>query len=128
MTKPKAKEDLLPVGRPTDYVPEMGEKLLGYMSKGFSITAAAAAIGHHKDTIYEWAKKHPEFSDALKLGRGSRVLKLEHDLLAAKDGPNVTSRIFALKNADPSEWRDKHDVEHSGNVTVKIVEFKESDL
>lgn len=102
--------------------------MIALMEQGFSLTAAAAKIGHHRDTIYEWAKKHPEFSDAIKLARGLRVFKLEADLLSAKDGPNVTSRIFALKNADATEWRDKHDVEHSGNMTVQVVRFSESDL
>jgi hypothetical protein len=28
--------------------------------------------------------------------------------------------IFWLKNRKPSEWRDKQDVEHSGDLIVKI--------
>jgi hypothetical protein len=59
------------------------------------------------------ADKDPEFSDSLKHAMGLRVFKLETDLLAAPDGPTVTSRIFALKNAAPDEWKDKHDIEHN---------------
>jgi transposase-like protein len=97
-------------GRPTDYTPELGEQLIAIMRQGYSITAAAAQLGFHRDTIYEWASVHPEFSDALKQGRGLRVFKLETDLLSAPDGPTVTARIFALKNAAPDEWRDRHEV------------------
>ena len=32
--------------------------------------------------------------------------------------PDTTAEIFWLKNRKPEEWRDKRDVEHSGNVTV----------
>lgn len=32
--------------------------------------------------------------------------------------PDTTAQIFWLKNRKPQQWRDKQDVEHSGNVTV----------
>lgn len=98
-------------GRPTLYKPNYGEEMISLMAMGLSLTAAAAELGFHRDTIYAWEAAHPEFSDALKLARGKRVLSLERGLLEAKDGPTVTSRIFALKNADREEWRDKQDVE-----------------
>lgn len=100
-----------PPGRPSEYSPFIGNLLIDLMATGLSLTAAAAEIGFHRWTIYRWAEEHPEFSDALKLARGKRVLFLERGLLAAPDGPTVTSRIFALKNADPEEWRDKVNVE-----------------
>lgn len=102
------------MARPTEYKPELGEELIQLMATGLSITAAAAELGFHRDTIYDWAEKHPEFSDALKLGRGKRVHKLETELLTASEGPVVTARIFALKNADPHEWREKVVQEHTG--------------
>lgn len=101
-------------GRPSEYNPTLGNEVIELMATGLSLTAAAAAIGFHRDTMYDWAEKYPEFSDAVKLGKGKRVHKLETDLLAAKDGPTVTSRIFALKNADPTEWREKVAAELSG--------------
>lgn len=82
---------------------------------GYSLTAFAGMIGVHRDTLYEWAKVHDEFSDALKRHKAKRVFKLETDLLSAEaTGPYVTARIFALKNADPDEWRDKREYEHTG--------------
>jgi transcriptional regulator with XRE-family HTH domain len=32
--------------------------------------------------------------------------------------PDVTAQIFWLKNRKPKEWRDKHDVEHSGEIKM----------
>lgn len=32
--------------------------------------------------------------------------------------PDTTAQIFWLKNRKPVEWRDKQDIEHSGNMTV----------
>ena len=34
--------------------------------------------------------------------------------------PDPTSMIFWLKNRKKLEWRDKHDVEHSGSVNISI--------
>lgn len=38
--------------------------------------------------------------------------------------PNATATIFALKNADPSKWRDKqeHDVRHINPINIKVDE------
>lgn len=36
--------------------------------------------------------------------------------------PDTTAQIFWLKNRKPKEWRDKQDVEHTGNMAVTIVD------
>jgi hypothetical protein len=78
------------------------------MSTGLSLTAAAADLGFHRQRVYEWAEKHKELADAIKLARGKRVAFLEKQLLdSGMPGPAITARIFALKNADPEEWREK---------------------
>lgn len=104
----------MPAGRPTEFKPEFAEAIIDKMSAGFSLTAAAASLGFHRQRAYEWAGKNPEFADAIKLAQACRTLKLEGDLLEAPDGPTVTSRIFALKNSAPDEWRDKIDHEMTG--------------
>lgn len=35
---------------------------------------------------------------------------------------DTTAQIFWLKNRQPTKWRDKQDVEHSGSLGVKIVD------
>ena len=103
-----------PVGRPTKYKPEFCERIISLMGEGLSLTAAAAELDIHRETAYAWEREIPEFSDAVKLARGKRTGKLERDLLSAPDGPTVTSRIFALKNACADEWREKQDVNLGG--------------
>jgi len=34
--------------------------------------------------------------------------------------PNVTAQIFYLKNRQPDEWSDKQDIEHSGDLNIKV--------
>jgi hypothetical protein len=82
--------------------------------QGYSKTAFAGSIGVSRDTILEWAKGYPEFSGAVKQGEAARTRFLEMELLSADTGPRVTSRIFALKNACPDEWRDKQEHAHTG--------------
>ena len=92
-----------------------------FMGQGYSKTAFAGSIGVSRDTILEWAKGYPEFSGAVKQGEAARTRFLEMELLSADTGPRVTSRIFALKNACPAEWRDKQELEHTGKEGGPIV-------
>ncbi|QKV17844.1 helix-turn-helix domain-containing protein [Oricola thermophila] len=101
-------------GRPTDYTPAIGDEILSLMAEGFSLAAAAAELGIHRQRVYDWEAKHPDFADTIKLARAKRQLFLERRLLSAKEGPVVTSSIFALKNAAPDDWRDKREHEVSG--------------
>lgn len=108
-------------GRPTDYTEELGEQILALMATGLSLAAAAAELDIHRQRVYEWEARHPEFADTVKLARSKRQLFLEKRLLVADVGPVVTSTIFALKNAGQDDWRDKVETEHSGHVTVSRV-------
>lgn len=112
----------MPAGRPTKYDPAYCEQIVEAMATGLSKTAWAGMVGVCHDTVIEWAKQHTEFSDAVKRGQAARTLKLEQDLLAGTEGPKVTSRIFALKNAAPHEWKEKVETQHSGGVKIERVE------
>jgi transposase len=108
-------------GRPTDYTPTLGAEILTLMAEGLSLAAAAADLGIHRQRVYDWEAKHPEFADTIKLARAKRQLFLERRLLSSTAAPIVTSTIFALKNAAPDDWRDKSDVEHG--VTNDLAEL-----
>jgi len=103
-------------GRPTDFTPELGEQILERMEAGLSLAAAAADLNIHRQRVYEWVERHPEFADTIRLAQVKRQLFLERRLLSADQGPVVTSTIFALKNAGPEDWREKREVELSGTV------------
>lgn len=110
----------MPAGRPSKYDPAFCDMARESMRNGFSKTATAGSLGVCKATFDNWCAEYPEFLGAVKDGEALRTLKLETDLLSSPDGPTVTSRIFALKNAAPDEWRDKQQVEHSGGFTVTL--------
>lgn len=100
------------VGRPSKYKPAYCNEVITTMATGLSLTAFAGEIGVSRDTVNEWQRAHPEFSDAVKIAKAKRTGALERQMLAMENGPGVTARIFALKNADPEEWREKQHIEH----------------
>lgn len=111
----------MPAGRPTDYTPELGDKILELMKGGLSLAAAAAECDVHRQRVYEWETKYPEFSDTVKLARVKRQAFLERRLLTAEAQCVVTSSIFALKNAGPEDWREKVEIDaRVENVNVVI--------
>jgi hypothetical protein len=110
----------MPAGRPTDYKSEYGHEILKLMTTGLSLAASAAELGVHRQRVYEWVERYPEFADTISLAKGKRQLFLERRLLSADQGPVVTSTIFALKNAAGEDWRDRQEVEHSGSIDVAL--------
>jgi hypothetical protein len=116
------------VGRPSLYDPKLCVDVVAYMGKGFSLTAFAGKIGVSRECIYEWARVHPEFSSAVKSAQSARCTALEEGLLdQTLAGPQITARIFALKNAAPLDWRDRY--EHTGAdggpIAVTVARFTE---
>ena len=101
-------------GRPTKYRRAYCNEVIDVMGTGLSLTAFAGDIGVARSTINEWIDHYPEFSEAVRVAKAKRTLALERGMLTAENGPAVTARMFALKNADPDEWRDKREHEHTG--------------
>ena len=62
-----------PGGRPTIYTPEIINEINAYLEEAIpqnmkipTVEGIALKLGINKDTLYDWAKKYPEFSDTLK--------------------------------------------------------------
>jgi hypothetical protein len=57
-------------GAPTKYQKDFHpQNFIELSNKGKCLAQIARAWNVHRDTIYEWAKKHPKFSDAIKKGK-----------------------------------------------------------
>jgi hypothetical protein len=108
-------------GRPSEYLPEYCEAVIAFMAQGYSLTAFAGSIRVARDTVYEWIKAHSEFSDAVARARAARVQWLETKLLRSRKGAETSAAVFALKNADPTEWRDVKHTEHSHKLAVETL-------
>ena len=90
-----------PVGRPTKYDPKFIEEVDRYLSTVgreqtslAKIVSFAIHLGVSKDSLYEWAKVHPEFSDAL-----AKIMEKQEEQLVddgVYGGNQVNSTIVKL--------------------------------
>lgn len=137
----------MPAGRPTKYNPENNEWVEKLCKLGATDPELAEALDVDVATINRWKNEHPEFCEAIKKGKSiadanvaerlyQRAMGFEHDSEEIKvaDGriervpvrkiypPDPTSAIFWLKNRRPKEWRDKQEIQHTGDITFKDAE------
>jgi len=106
----------MPAGRPSKYDPKFCETVIEVGEQGDTLAAMAEACDIHRETLNEWMKIHPEFSDAVKRGlQKAQVLWERSGLemaLGLKESGNPTTYIFNMKNRFKDDWRDKHDFNH----------------
>lgn len=104
-----------PGGRPSKYKPEYCDMIVEHMKDGASMVSFASEIGVARCTLDQWAKDHPEFSGAIKIGKSACAAWWEKAARAnAKDGGgNAALCIFGLKNMAPDEWREKQEIAHT---------------
>lgn len=108
-----------PVGRPTDYDPKYCTVVDTYLA-GIGagqlhlpkIVSFARYIGVAKDTLYEWAKHHPEFSDALKKIMEAQEERLQDDGIYG--GKEVNATIVKLLLQNNHGMRERRDVTTDG--------------
>ena len=68
------------------------------MKAGYTMTAAAGAMGVSRVTLYRWSRAHPDFCYALELAKGLYSFRWETELLTATDAVRAKACIAALKN------------------------------
>lgn len=130
-------------GRPTKYKAEHLKVAKAMAKLGATDAELAQALGVAVSTVALWKVTHKEFSDALSVSKDVANQKVVDSLykramgysvteedIRVIDGqivkteftrhypPDPTSMIFFLKNRDKANWRDKHDFEHSGGVSI----------
>jgi hypothetical protein len=141
MTKRKAPEDRLPMGRPTKYKPEYCQELIEFFSMppyreiAETITYKdgtkkettklvpnnlpflfefAHKIGVETKTLDNWTKEHPDFLHAYKKAKEKQQAFLVNNCLTGLF--QQTFGIFTAKNI--TDWRDQTEVKHEGAVSV----------
>lgn len=122
--------------------PEGLLKLEGWARDGLTDEQIAKNIGIKRTSLYEWKKKYPDISDALKKGKEVVDRAVENALLKRALGysytettkelvgtkmivtkevvkevqPDTTAQIFWLKNRRSDIWRDRKDLEAKVDV------------
>jgi len=97
-------------GRPTKYSPEMIDECIRLMREGASITEIAYELNVAKDTIYEWKKVHPEFSDAIKKGVDfSEGWWMKEGRINIQN-KEFNSTLFYMNMKNRFGWADKQEI------------------
>lgn len=121
-------------------------QLGAWARNGLTDEDIAHNIGINPSTLYDWKKKHPEITKSLNINKAVADIIVENALYKKAIGctvketivshvkspegeitttivektrelqPDTTAAIFWLKNRKPKDWRDKQEVELSGNV------------
>ena len=124
--------------------PEGLLKIEGWARDGLVDEQIAQNIGIRAATLYEWKKRFPQFSEALKRGKEvvdrqvenallKRALGYEYEEIKEKFEGGVltertvtkkevvadtTAQIFWLKNRKPDTWRDKPEGTQKGDTSL----------
>lgn len=140
------------IGRPTKYKEEYCQQVEKLCKLGAKDSEISDFFEVNEDTIHEWKKVHPNFSESIKKGKLEADSNIANSLYHRALGyshqdtdirvvdkelvetpiikyypPDSTAAIFWLKNRRPKDWRDKHEVdqktEHSGNIGFSGIEI-----
>ena len=126
---------------------EIQDKLIlveGWSRNGLTQQQIADNLGINIDTLINYKKKYPEFSEALKKGKEVIDIEVENALLKRALGynyeeityengvetkrvtkqvaPDTTAQIFWLKNRRKQQWRDKVEYENTGENKNGVIE------
>ena len=130
------------MARPTKFSEDAFDVAMEHYNQGATDAQVAETLKVTETTINNWKIKYPKFFESIKEAKGFCDRDVEESLFKRakgfvrviqkidKDGcihdveeelpPDPTSMIFWLKNRKPKEWRDKQEVEQSGNINVTV--------
>jgi hypothetical protein len=136
----------MPAGRPTDYREEFVEQARKLCQLGATDIELADFFGVNVATIYRWKHSHPDFCEALCVGKAALDDRVERSLYHRAVGYTFESeKVFSyqgqivrtptlehvppdpgaamswLKNRRGETWRDK--VEHEHNAIGALAEI-----
>lgn len=104
------------MGRPVEYREEMCAIVMALGHEGKSFTQTAVILGINRDTLYEWQKTYPDFSDALSRARQASQAWWEeqgqYGLTTLGFQANLWTKNMACRF--PDDWREVSRVERSG--------------
>lgn len=128
-------------GRPSKFKPEYVEQAKRLATLGATDRECAEFFHVSESTLHLWKHTHPEFSEALKVGKEiaddrveqslyRRALGYSHDAIKIVTvdkevlhepyvehyPPDTTAAIFWLKNRRPDRWRDKREIDNNIGV------------
>jgi hypothetical protein len=137
------------MARPTTYKAEYAAQAQKLAALGATDIEVADFFDIDVRTVYRWKHDHPEFCQALNVGKDKadervinslyqKAVGYEQDAVKIfmpasadapvyadyreKIAPDTTAAIFWLKNRRPAEWRDKQEIDQnvSGDIEINV--------
>ena len=137
------------IGRPTLYRPEYADQARRLCLLGLTDEELAGFFEVSLSTIYEWANRHPAFSDARARGKIAADAKVAERLyhralgyrhadvhITTYEGevtqtpvvkhypPDTQAATWWLKNRHPKKWKDRSEVTGADGAPVQIETIK----
>lgn len=133
-------------GRPSRYKAEYAELAYKFCLLGADDNRLAEMFEVDVSSINRWKVAHETFRESIKRGKAIADATVAQQLYHRATGyshpeiitathqgqitdtmevvkhyaPDPTAAIFWLKNRQPKQWRDKQDIEHSGEVKQTV--------
>lgn len=82
-------------------------RLEGWARDGLTNEQIAQNMKIRRETLWDWIRKYPNISNALKKGKEVVDYQVENALLKEALKGNVTACIYWLKNRKPDKWREQ---------------------
>jgi len=99
------------------------EAFLRTLESGATFDKSCQAAGTNRTTIWKWRKENPEFDEKVNEVLDSRTQAMEDSLYNSGMKGNVVAQIFWLKNRSGGRWKDKQEIEHSGEMKLNKEEM-----
>lgn len=106
------------------------KRATGYEYEEESWITVEKSEGEQYRDMQQYLSEYPEASDEeIELFEAQNKTKMILEKrMKKKQAPDTTAAIFWLKNRKPHEWRDKREVDHSGEITNKNVDLSKLDI
>ena len=93
------------------------ERLAG---QGLTQLQICHCIGISEATLYKYKRNVKEFAQAIEQGRSKAIREVTNAMFNKAVEGDVGAGKYWLNNMARDQWRDKHDVEHTGEFTQTI--------
>jgi len=121
-------------GRPTKYHDERCDSILHYLREGNTLRVAALANGITYQTLNEWRKQYPEFSDAVSFAEAEAERSYVQSVRNASV-ENWQAAKFWLQARSHGDWRTIEEQRQTGpdggpiqhSIVVERVSFDEGE-
>jgi hypothetical protein len=102
-------ENTNPVGRPTNYSPEICERAELLLREGLSIEELGLELNTGYTTLYTWMNTHPDFRQAIERGREfSKGWWIKKGRTGLHD-KTLNSQLYQLNMRNRFDWDKKDD-------------------